>query len=91
MSLHRGTIAIAGTEVQTGHWIGGERVESADTFSDFSPIDGTHLAEVAAGGRPEVDAAVAAARHASRPGPRSGRDDLGNGTGCRQIFAVAQA
>ena len=50
MSLHRGTIAIAGTEVQTGHWIGGERVESADTFSDFSPIDGTPLAEVAAGG-----------------------------------------
>ncbi|XVU29314.1 aldehyde dehydrogenase [Actinoplanes sp. CA-054009] len=51
-------------EVDTRHWIGGERVASARTFTDVSPIDETVLAEVAAGGGPEVDAAVAAARDA---------------------------
>jgi len=43
------------------HWIGGQRVESAASFTDISPIDETPLAEVARGGQPEVDAAVAAA------------------------------
>ena len=33
-------------------------------FADLSPIDGAHLAEVSAGGAPEVDAAVGAARAA---------------------------
>ena len=43
------------------HWIGGQRVESAASFTDISPIDETPLAEVARGGQLEVDAAVAAA------------------------------
>lgn len=46
------------------HWIGGERVGSAATFTDHSPIDGSVLAEVARGGAPEADAAVRAARAA---------------------------
>jgi aminomuconate-semialdehyde/2-hydroxymuconate-6-semialdehyde dehydrogenase len=43
------------------HWIGGQRVESAASFTDISPIDETPLAEIARGGQPEVEAAVAAA------------------------------
>jgi len=43
------------------HWIGGQRVESAASFTDISPIDETPLAEVARGGQTEVDAAVGAA------------------------------
>jgi aminomuconate-semialdehyde/2-hydroxymuconate-6-semialdehyde dehydrogenase len=50
--------------VDTRHWIGGERIGSARTFTDLSPIDETPLAEVARGGTAEVDAAVAAARNA---------------------------
>jgi aminomuconate-semialdehyde/2-hydroxymuconate-6-semialdehyde dehydrogenase len=46
------------------HWIGGERVGSADTFTDVSPIDGSELAEVARGGAAEADAAVRAAKAA---------------------------
>jgi acyl-CoA reductase-like NAD-dependent aldehyde dehydrogenase len=62
VSAHR--CKVAGVEVATGHWIGGERVESGDCFAVDSPIDGTRLAEVARGGTPEVDAAVGAARDA---------------------------
>jgi len=59
------------------HWIGGQRIASAATFTDISPIDETPLAEVARGGQPEVDAAVAAAAaaypawSATRPGQRA--------------------
>ncbi len=55
---------VAGTTVDTRHWIGGERVSSAQTFDDVSPIDGSVIAQVARGGRAEADAAVAAARAA---------------------------
>ena len=55
---------VAGVEISTDHWIGGKRVGSRDTFADLSPIDGAHLADVAAGGASEVDAAVSAARGA---------------------------
>ena len=58
------TTDVAGVEISTGHWIGGERTSSARTFSVSSPIDGSHLADVCAGGEAEVDAAVAAARAA---------------------------
>jgi aminomuconate-semialdehyde/2-hydroxymuconate-6-semialdehyde dehydrogenase len=64
-------------EVSTRHWIGGERVGSADTFEDVSPIDETGLAAVARGGQAEADAAVAAARvafttwGATSPGERA--------------------
>ncbi len=52
---------VAGVEVDTRHWIGGRRVASAATFSDICPIDEQPLAQVAGGGREEIDAAVAAA------------------------------
>lgn len=55
---------VAGIAVPTGHWIGGERVKSADRFAVHSPIDGSHLADICAAGQTEVDAAVAAARAA---------------------------
>ncbi|MEZ5117077.1 MAG: aldehyde dehydrogenase family protein [Candidatus Nanopelagicales bacterium] len=57
-------VEVAGTTVDTRHWIGGRRVASADTFETVSPIDGTVLAQVARGGKAEADAAVAAARAA---------------------------
>jgi acyl-CoA reductase-like NAD-dependent aldehyde dehydrogenase len=58
------TAIVAGVEVSTDHWIGGARVPSAARFPVASPIDGMHLADIAAGGAREVDAAVAAARAA---------------------------
>ena len=58
------TIVVEGVEVDTRHWINGERVASAATFTDVSPIDEAPLGEIAAGGPAEVDAAVRAARAA---------------------------
>ena len=58
------TALVAGVEVDTRHWIGGRRVESATTFEDVSPLDGEVIAHVSRGGQAEVDAAVAAAREA---------------------------
>jgi aminomuconate-semialdehyde/2-hydroxymuconate-6-semialdehyde dehydrogenase len=55
---------VAGVRVDTRHWIGGERLGSAETFESVSPIDGAVIAHVARGGRAEADAAVAAARAA---------------------------
>ena len=57
-------LEVADVRVDPRHWIGGERVSSADTFDDLSPIDGTVLGQVARGQAAEVDAAVAAARDA---------------------------
>jgi len=57
-------VEVEGVAVDTRHWIGGRRVASATTFTDISPIDEQPLAEIAAGGAAEVDAAVAAARAA---------------------------
>ncbi|MFD5118209.1 aldehyde dehydrogenase [Streptomyces sp. NPDC058385] len=62
MSEH--TLTVAGVTVDTRHWIGGERVASADTFVDVSPIDGSVLGEIARGTADEASAAVAAARAA---------------------------
>ena len=59
-----GTATIEGVEVSTDHWIGGDRVASAVTFTDVSPIDEQPIAEVARGGTNEAAAAVAAARGA---------------------------
>ncbi len=58
------SVTISGVEVSTEHWIDGKRVGSRESFADRSPIDGAQLADVAAGGAAEVDAAVAAARAA---------------------------
>ncbi|MFI2609372.1 aldehyde dehydrogenase [Kitasatospora sp. NPDC018619] len=55
------TTTAAGVAVDTRHWIGGERVASADTFTDVSPIDGAVLGEIARGTAAEAAAAVAAA------------------------------
>lgn len=58
------TATVEGVGVDLRHWIGGERVASERTFADVSPIDESEIAQVAAGGAAEVDAAVAAARAA---------------------------
>ncbi len=55
---------VAGVQVSTGHWIGGERVFSSDTFEDLSPIDGRVLANISAGGEAEAQAALEAATEA---------------------------
>ncbi|HUE39316.1 MAG TPA: aldehyde dehydrogenase family protein [Candidatus Binatia bacterium] len=62
--MSKNTTEIAGAEVQTDHWIGGRRVASSDRFEVRSPIDGRTIAEMARGGKAEVDAAVDAARRA---------------------------
>jgi acyl-CoA reductase-like NAD-dependent aldehyde dehydrogenase len=54
------------TGVSLEHFIGGERIPSADTFEDISPIDGEVIADVARGGAAEADLAVRAA-HAAFP------------------------
>ena len=58
-------IDVEGVSVSTEHFIGGERVSSAETFTDFSPIDEQPLAEIARGGQREADLAVAAATDAA--------------------------
>lgn len=58
------TATIAGVEVSTDHWIDGRRVASQEKFANISPVDGSHLADISAGGKAEVDEAVAAARKA---------------------------
>jgi aminomuconate-semialdehyde/2-hydroxymuconate-6-semialdehyde dehydrogenase len=58
------TVTVAGTEIDTRHWIGGHRAGSAASFTDLSPIDGRALAEVARGGEAEISAAVRAAADA---------------------------
>jgi acyl-CoA reductase-like NAD-dependent aldehyde dehydrogenase len=55
---------VAGVEVATDHWIGGERIASAERFEDLSPIDQRVLAEVASGGEEEAEAALEAAADA---------------------------
>ncbi len=58
------TTTVAGIEVPTDHYIGGERVGSDATFETLSPLDGRVLAEVARGGEREADLAVRAAHDA---------------------------
>jgi acyl-CoA reductase-like NAD-dependent aldehyde dehydrogenase len=55
---------VAGVEVSPDHYINGERVASAATFTTFSPIDGAPLGEVSRAGAREVDLAVQAAHDA---------------------------
>ena len=55
---------VGGVEVDTRHWIGGQRVTSAGTFTDISPIDETPVAQVSRGQAAEADAAVTAAARA---------------------------
>ena len=72
------TATVEGVEVDTRHWIGGERVTSETTFTDISPIDEQPIADLGRL-RQGVDAAVQAAQQAF-PGwaamPRSERAEL---------------
>ncbi len=58
------SVNVAGVDISTGHWINGRRIASQHKFANFSPVDGSHLADVSAGGKDEVEQAVAAARKA---------------------------
>jgi len=57
-------INVEGVEVDTRHWIDGNRVASERTFTDISPIDEAMLGEIARGTAAEIDAAVGAAHRA---------------------------
>lgn len=57
-------VVIAGIRISTDHYINGERVASAQSFEDISPIDQSVLGHISAGGAAEVDAAVSAAQQA---------------------------
>ena len=54
-------IDIGGVSVPCGHLIGGERVGSPDGYEVITPIDGSPLGHIPAGGPAEAAAAVAAA------------------------------
>jgi acyl-CoA reductase-like NAD-dependent aldehyde dehydrogenase len=62
--MSEGRVNVAGVEVSTEHYIGGRRVASKDRFLNRSPVDGSELSELAAGGAAEADMAVDAARRA---------------------------
>lgn len=62
--MSKSSVTVAGVEVATDHYIDGRRVSSATRFANHSPIDGTSLGELAAGGEPEAAMAVDAARRA---------------------------
>src|ERR1700722_14153557 len=62
--MSEGRVNVAGVDVSTEHYIDGRRVASTERFLDRSPIDGTALAEISAGGAAEADMAVGAARRA---------------------------
>jgi aminomuconate-semialdehyde/2-hydroxymuconate-6-semialdehyde dehydrogenase len=52
---------VAGVTVDTRHWIGGQRIASAERFDDVSPIDQSVIARVSRGTAVEAAAAVDAA------------------------------
>ncbi len=60
-----GSATVAGHRVATDHWIGGARVSSEGRFDVITPIDGSVIARVAAGGPVEADLAVRAAAGAA--------------------------
>jgi 5-carboxymethyl-2-hydroxymuconic-semialdehyde dehydrogenase len=66
---------VEGVEIDTRHWIGGRRVDSADRFQSTSPIDETPIAEVASGGAAEIEQAVTAAHGAFKTWGRTGREE----------------
>lgn len=57
-------IDVAEVAISPDHYIDGTRVRSDATFADISPIDESHLGDVSAAGRQEVDLAVRAAARA---------------------------
>ncbi len=57
-------VEVAGVEVSTDHFIGGERISSDETFTDLSPMAAQPIAAVARGGEREAALAVEAATKA---------------------------
>src|SRR5262249_13327777 len=66
---------VEGVEIDTRHWIGGKRVDSADRFQSISPIDETLIADVASAGAVEVDQAVDAAHEAFKTWGKTSREE----------------
>ena len=64
MTALAGRVEVAGVAISPDHFIGGERVASAERFEDRSPIDLSLLAELARAREEEVDRAVRAAHEA---------------------------
>ncbi len=62
--MPQGRVNVAGVDVSVDHYIDGHRVASKKRFLDRSPINGSVLADVSAGGAAEADMAIAAARRA---------------------------
>ncbi len=58
------TINVAGIEIDTRHYIDGQRVSSNETYENSSPIDGAFLGNISRGSEKEVNLAVAAAKAA---------------------------
>lgn len=58
------TVNVAGIDIDTRHYIGGQRIASADTYENSSPIDGSFLGNISRGTEFEVNQAVAAAKAA---------------------------
>ena len=58
------TVDVEGVAIDTRHYINGQRVASASTYQNTSPIDGTFLGDISRGGKHEADLAVAAAKAA---------------------------
>src|SRR5712672_971254 len=50
----------------SGQWVA---AQSGETFSTYNPATGEVICEVAAGGKPDIDRAVKAARAAFESGP----------------------
>ncbi len=64
MSVAAELVEVAGVEVSPDHFIGGERVASAQRFQTISPIDQSVLAEVSRGEATDAERAVRAAHDA---------------------------
>lgn len=58
------TVNVAGIDIDTRHYIGGQRIASAETYENTSPIDGSFLGNISRGSELEVNQAVAAAKAA---------------------------
>ncbi|MEO0024417.1 MAG: hypothetical protein RL196_858 [Actinomycetota bacterium] len=70
-------IEVVGARIDTRHFIGGQRVASAETFTNTSPIDGSFLGEISRGDAAEVELAVAAAKAAFGPWSKLGAKGRG--------------
>jgi len=57
-------VEVAGAQIDTRHFIGGQRVASSETYTNTSPIDGSFLGEISRGTEQEAALAIEAARKA---------------------------